>query len=281
LVGVTDVVGLMHPGEMGSAFGAVLTKRGGRVLWASSGRSATTVRRAEEAGLEDVGTADELARRAGVILSVCPPHAAAGVAESVAGFRGRFVDANAISPATARSIAGTIETAGGTYVDGGIVGPPPRGTSTRLYLSGRSAADIAALFDGTLVEAQLVSDEIGAASALKMAYAAWTKGTAAMLLAIRALARAEGVEEALVEEWNESIPELPGRSLTAARSGATKGWRWVGEMEEIAATFADAELPSGFHEAAAEIFRRAPRTTDANADEATLNRVLDALRGSD
>ncbi len=88
-----------------------------------------------------------------------------------------------------------------------------------------------------------------------MAYAAWTKGTAALLLAVRSLARSEGVEETLLEEWALSIPELPDQSIRAARSAARKGWRWVGEMEEIAATFAADDLPDGFHLAAAEVFR--------------------------
>jgi hypothetical protein len=88
-----------------------------------------------------------------------------------------------------------------------------------------------------------------------MTYAAWTKGTAALLLAIGELARAEGVEPALHEEWRISLPDLPDRSQRAARSAQAKGWRWVGEMEEIAATFDAAGLPDGFHRAAAEVFR--------------------------
>jgi 3-hydroxyisobutyrate dehydrogenase-like beta-hydroxyacid dehydrogenase len=243
-------VGLLHPGEMGAALGENLLAAGHHVLWASAGRSAETWARAVEAGLEDAGTVEELARRSAVILAVCPPHAALDVARSVAGFEGIYVDANAVSPATAREI-------GGRFVDGGIIGPPPRepGT-TRLYLSGEEAETVAALFRRTALEPCVISDEPGAASALKMAYAAWTKGTAAMLIAIRALARAENVEEVLLEEWRLSLPDLIERSGSAARSADRKGWRWVGEMEEIASTFAEAGLPDGFHRAAAEVFRR-------------------------
>jgi len=166
-----------------------------------------------------------------------------------------FVDANAVSPATVREIASTI---GGSFVDAGLIGPPPREPgSTRLYLAGPETESIAALFAGTALEPRVVSEDPGAASAVKMAYAAWTKGTAALLLAIRELARAEGVEETLLEEWRLSLPELIERSSAAARSADTKGWRWVAEMEEIAATFASAGLPDGFHLAAAEVFRRA------------------------
>jgi 3-hydroxyisobutyrate dehydrogenase-like beta-hydroxyacid dehydrogenase len=247
-------IGLLHPGEMGSAVAEDLLAAGRHVLWASAGRSAETAARAEEAGLEDAGTVEELARRSEVILSICPPHAALEVARSVAGFDGVFVDANAVSPATAREIGAAID---GRFVDAGIIGPPPREAgTTRLYLAGPDAEHVAVLFERTSLDARVISDEPGAASALKMAYAAWTKGTAAMLLAIRALARAENVEESLLEEWRLSLPELIERSGSAARSADRKGWRWVAEMEEIASTFAASGLPDGFHRAAAEIFRR-------------------------
>jgi 3-hydroxyisobutyrate dehydrogenase-like beta-hydroxyacid dehydrogenase len=257
---------------MGAAMGAILRARGETVLWASAGRSAATVRRAEEAGLEDVGTVEELGRRSALILSVCPPHAAVEVARTLPGFAGIYVDANAISPATARAIAEPVP----RFVDGGIVGPPPgEAGQTRLYLSGAEAHLVAELFAATIVDTVLVSREAGAASAVKMAFAAWTKGTAALLLAVRALARAEGVEEQLVDEWRTSLPHLPGQSAAAARSALGKGWRWVGEMDEIAETFAAAGLPDGFHRAAAEIYRRSARARP-DGDE-SLERVLSAL----
>jgi 3-hydroxyisobutyrate dehydrogenase-like beta-hydroxyacid dehydrogenase len=269
-----SVVGLLHPGAMGATLGAVLRGAGHTVLWASEGRSTATARRAELAGLQDAVTLAELARRSEVIVSVCPPHAAPDVAREASGFTGLFVDANAVSPATSRAVAETVEAGGARFVDGGIVGSPPTGPGvTRLYLSGDDAAPVAGLFDGTVVDARVISDEIGAASAMKMVYAAWSKGTAALLLAIRAVAQANGIEPALEAEWRESLPALPERSVAAARSAGAKGWRWTFEMEEIAATFAAAGVPDGFHRAAAEIFRRSPRL-----DEATLDDVLAALQ---
>jgi 3-hydroxyisobutyrate dehydrogenase-like beta-hydroxyacid dehydrogenase len=245
-------VGLLHPGDMGAAIGATLRDGGTRVLWASAGRSEETAARAAAAGLADAGTVEALAKSSDVILSVCPPHAALEVARAVGDFGGTYVDANAISPATARAVAATVS----RCVDGGIIGPPPvRLGATRLYLSGPEAPLVADLFEGTTVDTRIVSDELGAASAVKMAYAAWTKGTAALLLAVRSLARVEGVESTLLEEWELSLPDLPARSVRAAEAAATKGWRWVGEMEEIAATFAADDLPAGFHLAAADVFR--------------------------
>src|SRR5262249_11958931 len=188
-----------------------------------------------------------------ILLSVCPPHAAIEVARATAGFEGLYVDANAVSPDTAREI-GSLHP---RFVDSGIVGPPPHqpGT-TRLYLSGREAETIAALFAGTNVDAKVISGEPGAASALKAAYAGWTKGSAALLLTIRELARAEGIENALAEEWRLSLPELEEQLAGAERSARRKGWRWIGEMEEIAHSMAAHDLPAGFHNAAADVFRR-------------------------
>lgn len=263
------VVGLLHPGEMGAAVGRCLADGGHQVLWTPEGRSAATARRAETAGLTGAdGGLAELARQADIVLSICPPHAALDVAGQVsgAGFGGIFVDANAISPATAREVAAIVEAGGAVYVDGGIIGAPPAGPGrTRLYLAGAHAGEVRRLFEGTAVDARIVNrgTSTGAASAVKMAYASWTKGTAALVLAARALARAEGVEETLLAEWAMSQPGLADRSAGAARSAAAKGWRWIAEMEEIASAMTAAGLPGGFHEAAAEIYRRSAHTVTA------------------
>jgi hypothetical protein len=269
-------IGVLPPGEMGAVVGAALRAAGHRVVWASTGRSAATAKRAEEASLEDVGTLEELGRRSDVVIALCPPHAAVEVARAFPRFAGIYVDANAVSPATARTIAGLV----GRCVDGGIVGPPPRRPeTTRLYLSGADAPLVAELFAGTIVDTRIVSESLGAASALKMVFAAWTKGTSALLLAVRAVARAEGVEETLLDEWRLSLPHLPEQSIAAAHSALGKGWRWIGEMDEIAETFTAAGLPDGFHRAAAEIYGRSPHGDHADEDDA-LERVLAALAAS-
>ena len=290
-------VGLLHPGEMGAAVGQCLTAAGHRVLWVLEGRSAASAARAAAAGLTVAsGGLAGLVREAGVIVSVCPPHAALGVAREVAalgvarevaalgvarqgaGFGGVYVDANAVSPDTAREIAAIVEAGGASYVDGGIIGTPPVAPGfIRLYLSGARAGEVQRLFTGDAVDARvigadgLVGGGLFAASAVKMAYASWTKGSAALLLAARALARAEGVEDTLLAEWGASQPGLTERSARAAGSAAAKGWRWVAEMEEIAAAMAAAGLPDGFHLAAAEIYRRAQ---EAPAPDAILTALL-------
>ena len=232
------IVGLLHPGEMGSAVGACV---GGEVVWASDGRSDAT--RARAAAFRDVGTVEALTREADVILSICPPHAAVEVARACSGFTGIYVDANAISPQRAEEVAALQP----RFVDGGIVGGAPTEPGTTLYLSGADAALVAALFAGSPLATRVVSS----ASAVKMAYAAWSKGTTAMLLAIRDVARANGIED----EWRLAAPELAERLPRAEAAAAKKGWRWVGEMEEIADTFAAAGQPEGFHRAAAEVYR--------------------------
>ncbi len=259
-------IGLLHPGEMGAAVGQCLAGAGYRVLWVPEGRSAATRERADAAGLAGCGLA-EMVGRSDLIMSVCPPAAALDVARLVSGFGAIYLDANAISPATAGRVAGIVEADGASYVDGGIIGTPPVTPGfIRLYLSGPRAGEVRALFDGSPVDARVVDHEtgvesgagagVGAASAVKMAYASWTKGTAALLLAARALARAEGVESDLLAEWGISQPGLDERSARAAESATAKGWRWIAEMEEIAATMAAADLPAGFHQAAAAVYRR-------------------------
>ncbi len=235
------IVGLLHPGEMGSAVGRVLQTNGHEVLWASEGRSEATHARA--AGFRDTGSVSALALEAEVILSICPPHGALDVARSAQGLGGVYVDANAVSPQRALEVAALHP----RFVDGGIVGGPPREPGTTLYLSGAEAPLIASLFAGSDLEPRVVAN----ASAVKMAYAAWSKGSTAMLLAIQEVARHFDVED----EWRRAAPELAARLPGAKRSAATKGWRWVGEMEEIAETFTAAGQPDGFHRAAAQVYR--------------------------
>jgi 3-hydroxyisobutyrate dehydrogenase-like beta-hydroxyacid dehydrogenase len=238
-------------------------------------------RRAAEALLEDKTSLAALASSSDVIISVCPPEAATALAKSVAGtsFEGIYVDANAVSTGTAREVAAIIENAGARFVDGGIIGPPARRRgSTRLYLSGAEASSVASVFQGSVLEAVVIDPRVGAASALKMCYAAWTKGSAALLTATRALALAEGVEAALLVEWSLSKPELEARSA-AARDSAFKAWRFAGEMREIAATFEASGLPGGFHCAAADIYERLAVYKDCDpAPE--LSELIDTILGA-
>jgi 3-hydroxyisobutyrate dehydrogenase-like beta-hydroxyacid dehydrogenase len=227
--------------------------------------------------MEEVASLEALAERSDVVISVCPPASAADVANAVAeaGFEGIYVDVNAISPASARAISERFK----HFVDGGVIGPPVKAAgSTRLYLSGRAASEVADLWTGSLLETRLVDGGAGAASAVKVCFAAWTKGTAALLLAIRALAAAEGVEEALLSEWATSMPGLKQQSETAASTNAPKAWRFSGEMEEIGDSFAAHGLPEGFGAAAADIYDRLagfkanPSTTLATVIDALVDR---------
>lgn len=272
-------VGILHPGEMGSSLGACLVSAGHRALWVREGRSAATVRRADADGLAALASLGELVRSADVILSICPPHAALDQACSVAdaGFSGIYVDANAVSPETALRVESAVGAAA-DFVDGGVVGPPARQAgSTRLYLSGARAEQIAALFSGSLLEAKPIDGGAGAASALKMCYAAWTKGSAALLMAVAALARREGVAGALREEWQLSQPGLPAQLRDAVLANTPKAWRFTGEMQEIAATFQADDLPDGFHLAAAEIYRRLAEWNNETSVDGDA--ILDMLSG--
>jgi 3-hydroxyisobutyrate dehydrogenase-like beta-hydroxyacid dehydrogenase len=252
-------VGLLHPGEMGTAVGATLVAGGARVLWAAEGRSAATRARAREIGLEEAPAVAAVAAASRVVVSVVPPHGALDTARAVAatGFRGVYVDANAVAPETAREIGRVVEAAGARFVDGGIIGPANRKPgAARIYLAGPGAGEIAALFAAGPVEGIALDAPAGAASALKAAYAGWNKGSQALLASIRAFAVAEGVDAALLAEWKVSMPEVPARSERAVADNARKAWRFVGEMHEIAAALEAAGLPAGFHRAAAEIYDR-------------------------
>lgn len=273
-------VALLHPGNMGVTIGSAAATSGARVIWASHRRSKATQDRARQAGLVDVEHLTNAVRESDVVFSVCPPHAALELAGSVAEhkFTGIYVDANAVSRATAEQIGETVTNAGASFVDGGIIGSPvKRAGTTRLYLSGRRAPEVADLFSASMLDARAIGEKPGSASALKMAYAAWTKCTDALVLAIRALAAIEGVDKALLAEWAFSQPELERRSIQAAAVATPKAWRYVGEMREIAATFEVAGLPAGFHNAATDIYERLAAFKDCIDLPPTVAAVVDML----
>lgn len=273
------IVGLVNPGEMGAAVGAAVAGAGHRVMWASIGRSQATRQRAERAGLIDCGTLSRLVAGAEIILSVCPPHSAQDVAEAVAGlgFSGVYLDANAISPARARHIEQIVTAAGAIFVDGSITGGPAwePGGNTVLHLSGSVATAIAELFAGSPFATNVVSDQTGAASALKMAFAANTKGTTALLTAILGLAEKEGVRPQLEALWGETFTEQVHRRVAG---NTAKAWRFVGEMEEIADAFEAAGLNNGFHVAAADTYSRLAEFKDQD-ETPSIEEVLEKLLG--
>ncbi len=254
---MADQIALLHPGEMGVTIGACLLAGGVGVGWTSIERSEATHRRASAAGFKTYDTLEKLLTESAVVVSVCPPAAAVNTAKEVAAtqFNGIYLDANAISPNTAIAISEVVEAAGASYVDGGIIGPPAlRQGTTRLYLSGARVSNIIELFNYGALEAIDIGGSQTAASALKMCYAAWSKGSAALLLSVGALAKAANVTDALHDEWALSIPDLSSRLQRTAQRNAAKAWRFEGEMHEIAAMSKAHSLPHDFFSAAAETY---------------------------
>ncbi len=266
-------IGILHPGEMGVTIAAGASTE---TIWAGDGRSPASTARAESAAMSDVGTLAAVCERADIIVSICPPAAAVDVAKQVAatGFDRIYIDANAISPATSIEIASNFS----RYIDGGVIGPPATAPgTTRMYLAGPGADEVAEVWTDGPLDARAISDsaETGAASALKMAYAGWTKGQSALLLAVNSLADQAGVLDALRAEWDISQPGLRERSQRVAPAVSRKAWRFSGEMAEIAGTMASAGLEPGFHLAAEALYQRLAVFKDG--PEPTLDDVLAAL----
>ena len=252
-------VGLVSPGDMGHRVGAVLREHGVRVTTSLVGRSGRTRGLAQAAGITDVGDYDALVATADVVLSILVPAEAIDTARAVAAAMRRagatplYVDANAISPASAALIGGVVGDVGGEAVDAAIIGPPPRepGT-TRFYASG-PAAERFAVLPG--LDIRVLGPRIGQASALKMAYASITKGFTALATAAFVTAHGHGLDGALADELELSQPELAALAGALVPRMTPKARRWVGEMEEIAATYGEAGLPSRLFEGVADVYR--------------------------
>ena len=277
-----ECIGIVSPGAMGTGVGRTLAGVGSRIVVALEGRSDRSRSRATDAGLEDVGSLTELVRTANLILSIVPPACAVDVASQLARVMDdtrthpMVLDANAISPARAREVASAIERGGARYVDGGIVGGPPHpGRRTNLVLSGDGAEELAIELTTDELVATCIGADPTAASALKMCYASWAKGTSALLIAIRAVARRQGVEEALVDLWGRAQPSLLARSETEG-GVAGRAWRWVDEMAEIARTFEDAGLPGDAAVAASRLYERLASFKDVETPP-SLDELLTAV----
>jgi len=275
-------VGIVSPGAMGSALGRTLRDGGSRVVVSLDGRSERSRRLATEAGLEDVGSLDVLLREAAVVLSVVPPGSALEVAEAIAANAQTAMplvaDLNAVAPATAERIATTLREAGLDMVDGSISGPPPREAgTTRVYLSGPRAAEVAALpLDG--VQRVVVGDDVGLASAVKMCTASVYKGRVALLAQALRTAHAHGVVEHVLDDLVEAglaDPERTGETLARA---SAKAWRYVAEMEEIARTQDAAGLRKDLFAALAIVYGDlAAAAADGVPEEALETVSLDAV----
>jgi 3-hydroxyisobutyrate dehydrogenase-like beta-hydroxyacid dehydrogenase len=251
-------IAVLHPGQMGAAIAEQARRSGRRVLWCPAERSPATRQRADEAGLEPVTDLSELLSEADIVLSVCPPAVAEDVAEQVSscGDRGIFVEANAISPSRCARIANLFDAA--LFIDGCIIGPPPSSAvSTRLYLSGPPAAvkTVADVFAGTAVEVMGTGEQIGQASALKMAYASFQKASRALAAVAHALAEHHGVRAELQAE----ALRMRGNALAEPDylpSVAPRAWRWAPEMLEVAETLREAYLPDDLALATQQVLER-------------------------
>ncbi len=261
-----DRIAILMPGDMGHGVGRALREHGHEVVTSLAGRSARTRGLAEAAGMRDAGDLEAVMRESDLVLSILPPAAAVAQAEAVAaamratGARPVYVDCNAVSPMTAIRVGEIVEAAGAPFIDCGIIGlAPGKGAPTRFHVSGADTGPMEAL-DGKGIRVFPMGPEPGRASALKMVYAGLTKGTWTLHTALLVAARQLGVFDEAVAEYGNS----QGAALEAMRARVPRlpadAARWVGEMEEIAATLASAGVTPGFHEGAAEVFALLART---------------------
>ncbi len=273
-------IGFIHPGTMGISLAASAQATGHAAYWVSTNRSQETRQRAEKYGLVPTTSIDALCEKCSIIISVCPPHAAMDVAREVldASFSGIYADVNAIAPEKTKAMSELMASTEIDFVDGGIVGGPAwHPDSTWLYLSGKCSNEVAECFIKGPLETHVIDDEIGKASAVKMSFAAYTKGTTALLCAILATADELGVRDELELQWSRNGSDFAQKAQDRMRNVTAKAWRFTGEMEEIAETFNSVGLPPGFHRASQDIYERISDFKGANP-KPSVEEVLAALK---
>ena len=265
------VVAVIAPGMMGSAVGARLVENGIEVRTLLAGRSEATLARAKVAGMMDAS--DEQIVACDIILSILPPGDALGLAERLAPVlrtatkKPIYVDCNALDPATVVRISRVVQETGATFVDGGIIGGPPRpGYSPKIYLSGDAASRVAELTTHGL-QMPIQPGPIGAASAMKMSYAGITKGFTALGAAMMLAASRAGTAEDLRAELSASQPALFGWLTRQVPGMYSKAYRWVAEMEEIAQFVGEDPAARNFYEGAAQLYERLAADFDGERKE--------------
>ena len=256
-----NTVGILSPGDMGHTVGGVLRQNGLRVITCLKDRSQRTRQLAEKAGIVDVPTYPQLVTEADLILSIMVPAQAKSAATAVAEALQQvdttltYADCNAIAPQTVRKLGDVITAAGGTFVDASIIGPPPRTPgATRFYASGPHLDTFSDLNNYGL-NVRTLGEEIGLASAIKMCYASLTKGLTALCTELLTAASVLGVSDALTAEFQLSQSALFERMERGLPSMPPKARRWIGEMEEISATFEHVGLTPNILTGAADMYR--------------------------
>ncbi len=258
---MSDTIGILSPGDMGHTVGDVLRQNGLRVITCLVGRSARTRALAEKAGIVDVPTYRQLVTEADQVLAIMVPAQAMSAAQTVADALREtdtpltYADCNAIAPQTVRKLGEVITAAGGTFVDASIIGTPPRTPgATRFYASGPELETFLGLNRYGL-DVRPLGDEIGLASAIKMCYASLTKGLTALCTELLTAAERLGVSDALTAEFRLSQSALFERMEKGLPSMPPKAKRWIGEMEEISATFEHVGLTPKILAGAADMYR--------------------------
>ena len=253
-------IGVMSPGDMGQAVAQQLKQHGYHVCTALDRRSARSKTLAREAGLTDLGSLGRLTEQCDVILSIMNPAAALEFSGEVAqALRASqrhplFVDCNAIAPVTMQAVNANIVAAGGRCADGGIIGPPPRGTAKMsLYVSGPEARELEPL-STPQISVQVLSERIGDASAIKICYGAMNKGVIALALEVLVAARRLGVDAAFETQLLETQRDVYERVIRGLPVMPPKAYRWVPEMLEIARTFESVGMTPRVFQGAADIY---------------------------
>ncbi len=270
---------ILSPGEMGAAVGDVLNQNGFEIFGILNGRSEATRLRATSVGFRDVETLKKGLEHADIVFSILPPSEAKSiatkVAELMAGILEKpfYVDCNAVSPESAKEVAAILKLGGAETIDCGIVGNPPGGSQkpTRLFVSGPNAPVMDA-FDGMGIEIKQCGPVIGQASAVKMVYAGVTKGVSALCANMLIAAERLGVGDIAHEEFQYSQEALYRRMENLTPALPAVSGRFVGEMEEIAATCLSVNLSAGFHQGAADLYRLLERSPFADEIRETVDR---------
>lgn len=290
---LNNSIGITSPGDMGQGVAMCIKALGFNVCMASDGRSERTRTLGEKAGLTDCKSLEKLVQTCDMVLSVLDPGAAVTNAQAVAAAckvtnrKIVFVECNAIAPNTMHEITAIMQAAGCTVIDAGIVGPPPRNNAKQRFFVSGPHASLMNRINSPQINVRVAGEKIGDASAVKMCYAALTKGSIALGTELLIAARKLGVDQVLEAEFKSSQAQLHESVLSRAAGMPFKAYRWVPEMNEIAKTFEGAGLTPRMFQGAADMYAQIAGTPqgkespeEARAKKRTGSEVINGLADS-
>ena len=151
-----------------------------------------------------------------------------------------FIDINSVSPGRKQRSAELVNARNVDYLDMAVMAPVhPRGHATPVLLAGRAAEALRDTFDRLGFKFEVVGEEVGSATAIKMVRSMFVKGLEALTVETLLAAQTAGCFDRVVDSLAATFPGLgwPDNARYMFERTLHHGLRRAAEMRESAVTY--------------------------------------------